>query len=808
MANELDELYSSMNDSNKELKTFQSVLAQNAKSTTILDNSFKQSAEAARAAKLAQEKLSKTISGTISGLTSFSKSLINGKGSFAPLSSVINLTTKALGGLVGKLPIVGKALKGLAEGAGEVANMMVEQFDKAYGTFEKLSDSGVVSGFEDMKTSARSMGLTMSDQEGLLAKRSKELALFGGSAIRGREEFQKMAVASGDLREQFRRLGISNQDFSDMQMSYLNREMQAGRGQKSTTDQLIAGSAQYIKELDSVSKLTGASRKEIQAEREARMADARYRAGIADLPEQVRNNADKFLDLTTKSGAKGISEAFSGLIASNGRATNESQRDLMTAFLGSGVDLTKLVQDIRAGNISAEDAFDKVTEAADKNKEKFRNLASVKGNELSVTKNYVEFVNLSMKRGMNTKQIEEDWAKKQAEIMANANSENGKLADTKQALYNSSVNIEQLATEGKLVTGSMNLMAQGIETITEKLYKMAGEELPPYLKAKSDERKAIENAKKAEQELARLEKDEVAEDDPLTAVTGGPTNLYIQQTKLDAARKKLEDAIKEKELAQRKREKADEEAGITGTSGPRNFGGSSSGGSSGSSGSSGSAPPAGASKEDGIKPDVLAKKAQLESILGKKLVVTSGFRKGAANHGTGDAIDLGFGANKLSESEINKLFTAAIDIGFKGIGAEFSAPGGAHIHLDTARSTLMGWGSDYTSKSLPKDSPYLANLIAQKNGAAGRSARTGGIFSGPESGYLATLHGDEAVVDADGADNVSQQALNTSLLGGSADERIDFNEVYADMENKLDRLIDLMDMNLGNQRKQLKEKLG
>jgi hypothetical protein len=119
----------------------------------------------------------------------------------------------------------------------------------------------------------------------------------------------------------------------------------------------------------------------------------------------------------------------------------------------------------------------------------------------------------------------------------------------------------------------------------------------------------------------------------------------------------------------------------------------------------------------------------------------------------------------------------------------------------------MGWGSDYTSKSLPKDSPYLANLIAQKNGAAGRSARTGGIFSGPETGFLATLHGDEAVVDV-GDDPVQQQALNTSLLGGDGGNSVDFKEVYADMESKLDRLIDLMDMNVGNQRKQLKEKLG
>ena len=151
-----------------------------------------------------------------------------------------------------------------------------------------------------------------------------------------------------------------------------------------------------------------------------------------------------------------------------------------------------------------------------------------------------------------------------------------------------------------------------------------------------------------------------------------------------------------------------------------------------------------------------------------------------------------------------------MDVGFKGLGAEYSAPGGAHIHLDTSpsRRGVMGWGSDYTSKSLQKDSPYLANLINERNSAAARQARTGGIFSGPESGYLATLHGDEAVVDVSPESGVSQRSLNSSIMGNTSDSNVNFEEIYRDMENKLDKLIDLMDMNVGNQRKQLKEKMG
>jgi hypothetical protein len=806
MANELDELYSSMNDSNKQLKTFESILAQNARSTSILDNSFKASTEAAKASKAAQDKMAKTISGTISGLTSFSKGLVDGKGSFAPLQTAISLTTKALGGFLGMFGKVGKALKGVVDGAGEVANFMVEQFDKAYGTFEKLSDSGVVSSFEDMKTSARSMGLTMADQEQLLVKRSKDLALFAGSAVRGREEFQKMAVASNDIREQFQTLGISNQEYADMQLGYLNREMMAGRGQTATTEQLIKGSTEYIKELDTISKLTGASRKDIQAEREARMSEARYRAGVATLPKEIRENADKYLDLMSKSGAKGISKVMGELIASDGRANTREQGNLITAYRSAGIDITKIAKGIRNGSIEASAGFDQIAAGSKAAELKFRELAKLKGQDLAVTEKYVEFFNLGLKSGKNQLELEKEWQDQQAKIMADKDSDNAKLAKTKQALYNSSVNIEQLATEGKLVTGSMKYMADGIETITEKLYKMAGEDLPPYLKARSDERKAIEAASKAEKDLLAIEKQEVAEDDPLAAVTGGPSNLYIQQTKLDDARKKLEDAIKERESAKRRREKEDEKSGISPAGAGLKFSGP---------GSASQKPQPPGAGEMRSSPDMSGGKPELTTIRSKDGKSTQVNKKAAPQfqklldwfgqagyainslggyndrniagtntpswHSNGEAIDINPSKNPYGSKPITDM-----------------PPGTGQA----AASLGLGWGLNWPNV---KDAMHFST---GPNEGGRLQARTGGIFSGPESGYLATLHGDEAVVDV-GNESVQHRALNSSVLGGTGNQsETDFNEVYREMENKLDKLIDLMDMNVGNQRKQLKEKMG
>jgi hypothetical protein len=208
---------------------------------------------------------------------------------------------------------------------------------------------------------------------------------------------------------------------------------------------------------------------------------------------------------------------------------------------------------------------------------------------------------------------------------------------------------------------------------------------------------------------------------------------------------------------------------------------------------------AGVGKEAGVKDSVLAKKASIESAIGKKLTVTSGFRAGAANHGSGDAIDLGFGANQLNEQERNKLFTTAMDLGFNGIGAEFSAPGGAHIHLDTSHSSLIGWGSDYTSASLPKDSPFLAQEInnrrSGKTSAPKQSFEKGGVadnpdITAPSSGYESALSSTDAVVTLPEGRTIPAQVNGGGGGGGKGSEE-QISLLTQELE-KLDSLLSVM----------------
>jgi hypothetical protein len=831
--------YSIFEDLNKQVGAFSSGLNQQIKSTGMVSDAYREDAAQQKAMQKAQKELADSIHQAARGVVGFAKTLQGGNGSFQPLTDVISITTKAFGSLLGKLPLIGGALEGLSKGAGEVANMMIETYDKVYGSFEKLSDSGVVDSFTTFKNTANAMGMAMTSASESLEKRSKDLALFGGSAMQGTKIFAQIANDSRGLRDDFQKLGINSKDFTDFQISYINQQNILNRGKVKSNQDLINESANYMKELDAVSKLTGESRKALQSAREARNNEATLLSAMEKMSPKMRDEFNKFLDTVEAKGGKELSQAYGLMIARGGVVYGEASKKLQASAPEAASLTAKMALDIKNNMFNANKSVDQATEAADQSVKRNKEIAIMRSSDAASTALFVQQNKLATSKGKNIAKLDQEIAQTQTDTLKDDKSPNAQLAKTKRALENTQINMEQLATSSRLVEGLMNSMAEGLEKFTEKFYDLVGEDMPAHLKAGSEARKAIKEESDIRSQLNQAEKKELKLKDSGMSQYDPRRGLNLDF--IEKQRQKLDEATKKKEQALERKRQADIQAGIivggattnkddaatpsavptTSTTTaptapvPSRYGdtivneGSSHPSDTGSPGTS--APSGVQSKLQNVKPEVLAKLAQLESSIGKKLIVTSGFRRGAANHGTGDAIDLGFGANPSlrNTEEQNKLFKTAIGLGFKGIGAEFSAPGGAHIHLDTtpSRNGVMGWGSDYTSKSLPRDSPYLANLInQQRRGGATtsptNSARTGGIFSGPDTGYLTELHGDEVVAP------VGKQALNTSMLtglggglGGSSTDA-DFDAVYKQVEDKMDRLISVLSDTMKANKKQ------
>ena len=796
MSNEIDDLRNQINQATRQLKSFESALSKNAGSSTIFDNAIQQSANSTKELTESEKELSKTIAGTMSGLTGFAKSLSNSQGSFAPLTAAMSLAFKLVGKVVGLFPVVGKALKKFTDGAGEVANHMVESFDKAYSTFEKISDSGVVTSFTDMQQTARGLNLNFAQTESLLTKHSKNLALFAGSAVRGRQEFEKIAFESADTRRKFQKLGISSEEFSEMQASYLNQQMRSGKGQKKTTDEMTAGSIQYIKELDTLSKITGMSKKDLQSLRDTRLNDAKFRAGTADIPEKILNNMTSFLDLTAANGGKMLEKGMRDYLSADTAGGQGEAADMLAAFGEQASEVIKVLDAVRAGEIKHGDATAKINILAKKAEIANRKEVSIYDTMTVRGKYFVDIANASMNAGKNTQQlIDEENARKEKQL-ADEKSEGAKLAATKQSLEQAGRDIELMSTSSTLVTFLMNEFATGMELVTEKLYEMSGEDLPAHLKAKKEERKAlaaVATALKALEEAQKRVTDNTNILSPEEQGFAGDHGVGIELRNLE---KKREEA----DAATKKREAAERAAGI----------GSLSSTSANSSGNLAEArlpgdgeEPKSAGESGGVKLSTIrSKSGQSTSVAtefaknfqglinwfddqGYKIKSLGGYAdrniagtNTPSYHSRGAAIDINPAENPMGSQRITDM------------------PKGTR---EAAKAMGLGWGLDWPNKS---DAMHFS---AGRYELGTLTARTGGIFSGPESGYLAELHGDESVSSVGDSGSVSKSALGSGSMMTNSSNKI--TEMFNNLFEKMDTLIELSDISMNNQQQFLEAKL-
>ena len=437
---------------------------------------------------LAQQKFADSIHLSAIKITAFGSNLINNaSGDFNNVNKVIDVTTKVMGGMLSMIPYVGGALDGIAKGAGEVAKFMVTTFAKAYGNFEKLSDTGVVTTFKDFRINSDATGLTFADTTKVMGQYSKEIARFGGSALAGAKRFQVIANDSKDVSIKFQKIGISAADFSDFQLSYINQQTLAGRTLSLSDKQIVDGTKSYIEQLDDLAKLTGKTRKELQEELNSRMGNARYLAGITQLPEKIKKTVDQVLVMGTQLAPE-IGESLLELISTNGIGYSDDASNLRLALSMGGLN-NQFFEDIKKGKYTPEEATNIIDTALGKYSESQTLMTSAVGSASAQTRFVVEGRMAAIRQLKRYTGQQNDIAKDRQRVIDSTDDANDAAAKTRRSMYGTTRNIDALATSSETMTKIMNGMADGINTVTEELYKFLGDEVPEYIKLQREENK-------------------------------------------------------------------------------------------------------------------------------------------------------------------------------------------------------------------------------------------------------------------------------------------------------------------------------
>ena len=416
------------------------------------------------------------------------KAMTTQEGAFNQLGNIAANLTKSFTSLFSGLPIVGGAIKGLGEGAAEGIKAINDVVGQSIAIFGKISGSGIVASFENMRQLSKDTGLYFAELSEVLGKNSESLAMFGKSATDGSAKMAKILNANEKFALDFQKMGIGFAEFSEMQASYISQQIRTGGIRNKTEKELTEGARRYADELDTLSKLTGKQRSEIQKEQERLMNDARYRAKMRELERVDPAAAERMKNLISVMPGK-LADAAKDAFASGGNIVNKSTAQAAIAFSQGGTDFAATIKDVLTGAKSAEDGMTEFASASARYLDATEQITGIIGPDSDLTANWVDHANLAGHAGKSMTALREEIEKnkktqrEQDDAHAKAIIETRKFS---QGLVTSIAGVTVFSYALGETYGSLNKFKTLVDSIAE------GKKNPETVKIAQDVKKGVD----------------------------------------------------------------------------------------------------------------------------------------------------------------------------------------------------------------------------------------------------------------------------------------------------------------------------
>jgi hypothetical protein len=367
--------------------------------------------------------------------------------------------------------------------------------DDLFKGFQGLSKSGAAAsdGMTGLQAGMRKLGLGVQDMDGyvkLISASSKDLALFKGSVFAGRKAFEDIGQGMQQYNYQLRAAGLTQEEINAGTMSYLKLQTQVGQAQNMTTKQLAEGAKKYLIEQDALTKLTGASRQEMEAAQEAARSEQRFRAKLESMrasgdAKQIAaadelEKANKILSSQSKEAGQGFRDLSTGMV------TSEAAQKTLIGTNGVALEQAAKIAD---GQANAIDGVQQVARAFGQNA-KDLNMLGQTGTYEDISIKFADAVQLGIFANKNLAgeytKIQEDQkkqgvdGKKAADELLDANI---RLAQAQQqamlALQETTgkmmLSATELSIEMAIVGEKMDEVYEGLVPLMQEFTKLMGE---------------------------------------------------------------------------------------------------------------------------------------------------------------------------------------------------------------------------------------------------------------------------------------------------------------------------------------------
>jgi hypothetical protein len=247
----------------------------------------------------ATRELTQNLDALGSSMLQVGKSLAAGGTTASDFNSAISASANAAATFLGTKGPLGLAVGKLVQVIGVYVGAVNKQADQLFDTYKDIADAGATGarGITEVFENMQKFGYTLDDLNkfsAIIKANSETLAVFGGTAAAGAKAFGDVSrsLQYGELGQQFQQMGISVDDINTGLAGYLKIQQLSGVTSKKTTDQLVQSSADYVKELDLLAKLTGQTRAGVQSQNEKALQQEQFAAYQYQLQQKIAGGGE------------------------------------------------------------------------------------------------------------------------------------------------------------------------------------------------------------------------------------------------------------------------------------------------------------------------------------------------------------------------------------------------------------------------------------------------------------------------------------------------------------------------------------
>ena len=294
----------------------------------------------------AQNEVSQAIQELGRGLSRVTQNIYRGDQGLGAMTDMTDSMGKAAQGVGRAMILLGGRFTRLAgvalQAAGPISGYVkraAAQADRQFQAYQKLSQSGAVfsGNMQELVQDSKRMGylFTELDQfESLIARNSKSLAQFGGTALEGRRELARVGQDLYARNSDLLQLGVGFDEANEYAADYISILGQRGVNSAKSSQELTDSVREYVLQQNIVNQLTGMNREDALRNRRESAKSQIFLGKKIELEKQGRGDlADKLdmvFDLLSERGGADIAKGFADSVGMFGAITDDANRLRMT----------------------------------------------------------------------------------------------------------------------------------------------------------------------------------------------------------------------------------------------------------------------------------------------------------------------------------------------------------------------------------------------------------------------------------------------------------------------------------------------